>query len=528
MILDEKIDGFTDVSPKDEVLGDRLRRCTQTIAERSNVTHEDAVKAINAIIDEIDNCSDELLPIPRLRQKCSTETTRQLPSDPNYSKNHQWWQKKLQNRSRMDEKTSQAASISFLRSVMLLRYRLFFERLIQLFPTSVAVSILEAIASELKLSDDAVKNILQLGKPPPRVMEAYCSRKGYLERDMYARLEEEAGVLLFDLVRNTGKTKDLVILTELKNIFVRQLPNMARDYITRLVFDLNHFSMCLWKEGALVGGVCCRPWLGWGFTEIAFLAVASNEQVRGYGTRLMNRTKQFTKELGQATGYPMHHFVTFADNYAVGYFEKQGFTPPKELTSSDLGVIKEYDGGTLMECRLNEDVNYMHLSTMLANQTAILTNHADLAQPQLQDLVGGTSGKRKASDLDFLSEPPSKRQVTAIETRRTMRDSITLVLRMAMFDNELLSWPFIMPVDCKIVPTYSDIVENPIDLSTMLAKSERNDYSSIDALYQDVELMCCNAELFNGKSSFVAKGARKIQEIIIKTLKHDKLRCFLE
>ena len=43
-----------------------------------------------------------------------------------------------------------------------------------------------------------------------------------------------------------------------------------------------------------------------------------------------------------------------ADNYAIGYFRKQGFSKSITIpTSRWLGYIKDYDGGTLMECLLN-------------------------------------------------------------------------------------------------------------------------------------------------------------------------------
>ena len=50
----------------------------------------------------------------------------------------------------------------------------------------------------------------------------------------------------------------------------------------------------------------------------------------------------------------MTHLITFADNNAVGYFQKQGFT--KEILMERekwSGYIKEYDGGTLMECLIS-------------------------------------------------------------------------------------------------------------------------------------------------------------------------------
>lgn len=54
------------------------------------------------------------------------------------------------------------------------------------------------------------------------------------------------------------------------------------------------------------------------FGEIAFCAVAASQQVRGFGTRLMNHTKAFARDKDNLT-----HFLTYADNNAVGYFTKQ-------------------------------------------------------------------------------------------------------------------------------------------------------------------------------------------------------------
>lgn len=42
------------------------------------------------------------------------------------------------------------------------------------------------------------------------------------------------------------------------------------------------------------------------FAEIAFLAVTSTEQVKGYGTRLMSHLKEFVKKSG------IEYFLTYA------------------------------------------------------------------------------------------------------------------------------------------------------------------------------------------------------------------------
>lgn len=54
------------------------------------------------------------------------------------------------------------------------------------------------------------------------------------------------------------------------------------------------------------------------FGEIAFCAITADEQVKGYGTRLMNHLKEHARDADGLT-----HFLTYADNNAVGYFIKQ-------------------------------------------------------------------------------------------------------------------------------------------------------------------------------------------------------------
>ena len=87
--------------------------------------------------------------------------------------------------------------------------------------------------------------------------------------------------------------------------------------------------------------------------EIAFCAISANEQVKGYGTRLMNHLKEYVKEEEDMT-----HLITFADNNAVGYFAKQGFTKDIVMEREKwVGYIKEYDGGTIMECALEASIS---------------------------------------------------------------------------------------------------------------------------------------------------------------------------
>jgi histone acetyltransferase len=163
-------------------------------------------------------------------------------------------------------------------------------------------------------------------------------------RDDAAKKEEQSGILTFPVIWNDNSPLHMTRLIHLKNIFSAQLPKMPREYIVRLVLDRNHRSMCICKKGSdgaekVVGGICFRPFHTQKFAEIVFCAITANEQVRGYGTRLMNQLKEHVKTEG------IEYFLTYADNYAIGYFKKQGFTKvismPRERW---YGYIKDYDG----------------------------------------------------------------------------------------------------------------------------------------------------------------------------------------
>ncbi|CAD6933905.1 unnamed protein product [Tilletia controversa] len=189
------------------------------------------------------------------------------------------------------------------------------------------------------------------------------------KRERPAVLEERAGLIEFRVVSNDDTPESLIILTGLKNIFQRQLPKMPREYITRLVLDRNHRSMAIVKRGLqVVGGITYRPFYGRKFAEIVFCAITSSEQVKGYGSHLMNHLKDHVKFTS-----PIMHFLTYADNYAIGYFKKQGFTKEISLDRSVwVGYIKDYEGGTLMQCTMVPRVEYLNVQELLAHQKELV------------------------------------------------------------------------------------------------------------------------------------------------------------
>ena len=226
----------------------------------------------------------------------------------------------------------------------------------------------------------------------------------YAMREIHLRKQEDDGELVYMVIKNDGEEQNLVWLITLKNIFSKQLPNMPKEYIVRLVLNPNHHSMICLKNGQVIGGITYRPFWRQKMAEIAFCAVSASEQVKGYGTRLMNHLKEYVCEKENMT-----HLITFADNNAVGYFQKQGFTKDVMMEREKwVGYIKEYDGGTIMECALSAQVSYTDFPVMIRQQRKAVDekvrelSSAHVVYPGLEHFKGehGTGGYHKPISPD--------------------------------------------------------------------------------------------------------------------------------
>lgn len=85
--------------------------------------------------------------------------------------------------------------------------------------------------------------------------------------------------------------------------------------------DRQHEAMIIMKRQQnkrpqILGGCVFRPFETQRFAEIVFLAITTSEQVKGLGTRLMNRLKDHAQSKG------IQYFLTYADNNAIEFFRK--------------------------------------------------------------------------------------------------------------------------------------------------------------------------------------------------------------
>ncbi|KAL3531283.1 hypothetical protein ACH5RR_010605 [Cinchona calisaya] len=349
----------------------------------------------------------------------------------------------------------------------------------------------------------------------------------YIAREESMKREEESGRLKFECVSNDGTDKHMVWLIGLKNIFSKQLPNMPKEYIVRLVMDRNHKSVMVIRHNQVVGGITYRPYASQKFGEIAFCAITRGEQVKGYGTRLMNHLKQHARDVDGLT-----HFLTYADNNAVGYFVKQGFTKEIYLEKERWhGYIKDYEGGILMECKIDPKLPYTDLSTMIRRQRqaidekirelsnchivypAIDIQKKEAGIPMMVNKVEDIPGLREAGWTPEQYGHSQYKMVNSSEGVSNQK-SMTAFMRslIKVMHDHPDAWPFKEPVDAREVPDYYEVIKDPIDLKTLLKRVDSElYYVTIDMFMADVKRMFSNARTYNTAETIYYKCATRLE-----------------
>ena len=358
----------------------------------------------------------------------------------------------------------------------------------------------------------------------------------YVTREIHLRKQESDGELVYKTIKNDGDEQNMIWLITLKNIFSKQLPNMPKEYIVRLVFNPNHHSMICLKNDQVIAGVTYRPFWKQKMGEIAFCAVSANEQVKGYGTRLMNHLKEYVCEHEGMT-----HLITFADNNAVGYFQKQGFTKDVMMEREKwVGYIKEYDGGTIMECHLSAQVTYTDFPVMIRTQRKAIDekirelSSAHVIYPGLKRFENAELGAGGVHVSNFISQSeilstidglkqagwnppglPKYRLVhpgcgdgtpTTGNLHRFMRSLVALVA------SHPDVWPFLDAINPTEVPDYYDIVKDPLYLELIKERVECGEYYlTLEMFAADFRLLFNNCRLYNAPDTVFFKCATRLE-----------------
>jgi len=380
--------------------------------------------------------------------------------------------------------------------------------------------------------EESVSEIVSIIEDQNRQLGPQAMFPEHAPRDEAAKIEERNKVIEFHCIANSLTDKvpkqTMLWLIALQNVFSHQLPRMPKEYITRLVFDPKHKTLALVKDGRPIGGICFRMFPSQGFSEIVFCAVTSNEQVKGYGTHLMNHLKDYHIRNG------VMHFLTFADEFAVGYFKKQGFSKDLKLPKSVYGgYIKDYEGATLMGCELNPKIVYVEFTAVVRRQKEILKMLVERKQEQIRQVHPGLTcfrdGVREIAVeaipgiLDTGWEPPpvDKSRSTRNSDEKADAEHLYNVLKtiLTACRNHQSSWPFLNPVDRKAVPDYYEHIKFPMDMKTMAERLKANYYVNKRLFIADMKRMFTNCKAYNAPETEYYNCANVLERFFINKLK---------
>ncbi|RVW54680.1 Histone acetyltransferase GCN5 [Vitis vinifera] len=209
----------------------------------------------------------------------------------------------------------------------------------------------------------------------------------------------------------------------------------------------------------------------------------------------------------------------------------------KGLWSSKAWYIKDYDGGILMECKIDPKLPYTDLSTMIRRQrqaidekirqlsnchivyTGIDFQKLVLTQKLfIQNEVGIPRRIIKVEEIPGLKEAgwtPDQYGHSRFRTTRSRKASMTWyneILKAAkLMHDHPDAWPFKEPVDARDVPDYYDIIKDPMDLKTMSKRVESEQYYiTLEMFLTDVRTML--ESFFSGKVQAGLQSSSKIQQ----------------
>ncbi|XP_046514315.1 bromodomain adjacent to zinc finger domain protein 2B isoform X12 [Equus quagga] len=74
------------------------------------------------------------------------------------------------------------------------------------------------------------------------------------------------------------------------------------------------------------------------------------------------------------------------------------------------------------------------------------------------------------------------------------------------------AWPFLLPVNLKLVPGYKKVIKKPMDFSTIREKLSSGQYPNLEAFALDVRLVFDNCETFNEDDSDIGRAGHSMRK----------------
>ncbi|XP_075613551.1 bromodomain adjacent to zinc finger domain protein 2B isoform X15 [Balearica regulorum gibbericeps] len=127
---------------------------------------------------------------------------------------------------------------------------------------------------------------------------------------------------------------------------------------------------------------------------------------------------------------------------------------------------------------------------------------------------GKTDPKKRKMDENISVSQLKQENFTAI--KKPKRDDSKDLALCSMILSELEThedaWPFLLPVNLKLVPGYKKVIKKPMDFSTIRDKLSSGQYPNLEAFSLDVRLVFDNCETFNEDDSDIGRAGHNMRK----------------
>uniref|UniRef100_A0A674GBS2 Bromodomain adjacent to zinc finger domain protein 2B n=1 Tax=Taeniopygia guttata TaxID=59729 RepID=A0A674GBS2_TAEGU len=143
------------------------------------------------------------------------------------------------------------------------------------------------------------------------------------------------------------------------------------------------------------------------------------------------------------------------------------------------------------------------------------TEDEDSATTSIALKRGKTDPKKRKMDENVCVSQLKQETCTAVKKPKRDGDSKDLAI-CSMILSELEThedaWPFLLPVNLKLVPGYKKVIKKPMDFSTIRDKLSSGQYPNLEAFSLDVRLVFDNCETFNEDDSDIGRAGHNMRK----------------
>ncbi|XP_061464684.1 bromodomain adjacent to zinc finger domain protein 2B isoform X10 [Rhineura floridana] len=127
---------------------------------------------------------------------------------------------------------------------------------------------------------------------------------------------------------------------------------------------------------------------------------------------------------------------------------------------------------------------------------------------------GKMDSKKRKMDENISVSPSKQESVSPVKKakRDESKDMALCSVLLSELETHEDAWPFLLPVNLKLVPGYKKVIKKPMDFSTIREKLSSGQYPNLEAFAVDVRLVFDNCETFNEDDSDIGRAGHNMRK----------------